>query len=140
MKIEFGVRVDEITEESLLEALTTMFIYDDNESPIDDLWFYVELLSVLSKDLDYLRDMKREMVCDIIGGEVENFNEDDFAPLCGDGDITNHYAKKHFSEFSKKAQDRYLELEAQEKDGEYDFLIGVDYHISIYYVGIDDTF
>lgn len=60
MKVEFGVGVNNITEESLTEALTTMFIYDMRvDSPTEDLWFYVELLSVLRNDWNYLRDMKR---------------------------------------------------------------------------------
>lgn len=69
--------------------------------------------------------------------EADDFNEDDFIPSCGDVHVTDYYAKKHFSELSKKAQAKYLELEALENET-YDFLFGIEYHIVIRYMASDE--
>lgn len=133
MNLNFTVRFKPITLESLTNTLSDLHTYPEDEPPIEDakkyLSFFQELVSVLSKDEEYLCDFKKSLLVDVFDqGYIDNYNEDDFATLCDDERITRFYLEKHFDELSESAKELYEEF------GEDEFFLShVEYHAVLEY-------
>lgn len=142
MKIEFGIGANAITEESLTEKMSQAYNYSDGDSPGADakrlLEFYQEVFTVIRKDWNYSKDMKRVMVGEVMSmGMTHDYNTSEFIPSCGeDVNITAYYIKKHFDELSDKAQKQFLELEAEDDD--YFFLLPLEGHLTLGYMMNDE--
>lgn len=141
MKIEFGIGADAITEESLAEKMRQAYSYSEGDTSEGDakrlLQFYQEIFTVVRKDWNYSKDMKRVMVGEIMSmGMTHYYDEAEFIPSCGnDVNITAYYIKKHFDELSDKAQKQFLELEAED---DYFFLLPLEGHLTLGYMMSDE--
>lgn len=137
LKVEFGIGVKDMTELTLNKALSEEYNSDLQMVASQLLWFYQEVFTVLRKDWAYMRDMKRVLVGNIMHtGFPDEYNATDFAPLCGDKNVSMFYVNKHRDKLSNEAKEM-LQQHANEIDK---FLHPIESHLFIGYMANDDSF